>query len=728
MTEVQRAEDGRPVFVIGLTMAGAVSAGAYTAGVFDFLMRALAAHEAESARTGKGPKIVLKAISGTSAGGTTACLGVASLIAGIAESTERYAPPNGDGSTPYTVGLRKLHDIWVKELCLTGEHGLLGANDLDGMADLLSVLDGTAIDGAADRVLGEVAWAGRPYPFIAEPLDVFVTTTGIDGVVYEARFSGSDGSTGHLMARHGLARHFAVAGLGEFPMTSHWLEAWRDRGKPLRLGAEGVTIDFSGREALAAKGREPTVWTDFRETGIATGAFPGGLPARYVRATMGEHGVAASDGWAEGGAWPYEIDPDLVARPDWGAAEADAIGNATYVAVDGGACNNEPFELTRFAIRAPARAAGDGQAPAQWALEPNPRGAFDADRAVLMIDPFPEGPRFSVAWPDDPDGDARALPGLAGRLFGALIAQARFKPTELAAAMDSDVRSRHLIAPSREDEEGTKRRGAEAIASGALGGFSGFFHPAFRAHDFILGQRNCQRFLEQHFRLAAGNAVMNGGKRNDALTADRPVLMLGAALAEDIPAPKWPQMTLADLDTSFAAVGRRLDAVVSHVLRRERPVWLARVLARIGWSVWLRGIALRAVSRRIEAALLRHRLVSVRLPATVACDHGLRVLATLVAPGPDVRTALGVACAHAREDARAAARPAPVPPTAGQVAAVERVFEALEGFDVDHRYRCRRHDRRDGHQTWIVGDLGPGWARRNLWFLDVADDLPRRRR
>jgi hypothetical protein len=344
-----------------------------------------------------------------------------------------------------------------------------------------------------------------------------------------------------------------------------------------------------------------------------------------------------------------------------------------------------------------------------------------------MIDPFPEGPRFAVAWPDDPEGDARALPGLAGRLYGALIAQARFKPLELAAAMAEDVRSRRLIAPSK-GSGAAKRRGAAAIASGALGGFSGFFDEAFRRHDFVLGQRNCQRFLTTHFTLAAGNAVMNGGRRDAAGTAERPILTLPPDLTAEIAEPDWPRMDLSALEAAFAAVGRRLDAVVEHTLRTKRPVRLARALARAGWSIWGRAIARRAVERRIEAGLLAHDLIDAALPDAARTDHGRRVLATLVGPGPAVRTALGVACANARADAKARALPAPVPPTATEIAGVAAVIEALSDAEVDARYRTRRHAMRDGNQTWTIGDRGPGWARRNLPFLEVDDDLPKRPR
>ena len=72
-------------FRIGLTMAGAISAGAYTAGVFDFLIHAQAALEkAEKVKKGaqssegqapaapSAPSAPIVAMTGASAGGMTA--------------------------------------------------------------------------------------------------------------------------------------------------------------------------------------------------------------------------------------------------------------------------------------------------------------------------------------------------------------------------------------------------------------------------------------------------------------------------------------------------------------------------------------------------------------------------------------------------------------------------------------------------------------------------------
>ena len=74
-----------PVFDIALVMAGAVSAGAYTAGVLDFLVEALTAFEAEKARQpGTYPwRVRIRVISGASAGAIVGAIFASTLRPGI---------------------------------------------------------------------------------------------------------------------------------------------------------------------------------------------------------------------------------------------------------------------------------------------------------------------------------------------------------------------------------------------------------------------------------------------------------------------------------------------------------------------------------------------------------------------------------------------------------------------------------------------------------------------
>jgi len=99
-------------FVIGLALAGAISAGAYTAGVLDFLFRALASHNARVGEAG-GPKhrVVIKAMSGTSAGGVSPQLPLSSISIQRTSSPKRPST-RGKGismrSSPYTTSGSKI--------------------------------------------------------------------------------------------------------------------------------------------------------------------------------------------------------------------------------------------------------------------------------------------------------------------------------------------------------------------------------------------------------------------------------------------------------------------------------------------------------------------------------------------------------------------------------------------------------------------------------------------
>ena len=78
----------QPTFHLGLTMAGAVSAGAYTAGVIDYLLEALDTWE-KYKKTGLGTlpvpqhQVKIEVVGGASAGGVTAALMALAAKVGI---------------------------------------------------------------------------------------------------------------------------------------------------------------------------------------------------------------------------------------------------------------------------------------------------------------------------------------------------------------------------------------------------------------------------------------------------------------------------------------------------------------------------------------------------------------------------------------------------------------------------------------------------------------------
>ena len=738
MTEHPSVPAGGKPFLLGLTMAGSVSAGAYLAGVVDVLVRALNHH----AKTHGERPVILKAISGTSGGGTSASLAVASLIDGVPGEGALHpgeyrldpeAGPGAAGARDYGFALRRLHDIWVTELGLTVDRrrparttpaeaplpeplpeddetpeGLLGVADLAAARarglPAPSLLSGVAIDRAANRALKGVRWAGgAPYGFLADPLDLFITTTNMQGVVYRAEF---DRGSGHLMSRHAMARHFAVQGLGAHAHASPWLRAWRDEGLPLRLPPEGGPVDLRAR----SRTRLATAWTHLRETAVASGAFPVGLPARFVHATMAEHqAFPGEDGEpvARGGAWPLDLPRAALPTPDWGHAAPSAGGDAAYVALDGGVTNNEPFEFARFTLRPEAEEAGPGGA--DW-LAPNPRGAAEADRAVIMIDAFPEGGAFAAASPDDPlDVAAAGLPGVLGALFGAMIAQARFKPAELAAAAEPGVKSRFMIAPSRPETEGSEALASSSLlACGALGGFSGFLDLRFRQHDFILGQRNCQRFLQQHFALDPANPVFGASEGPRTERGERPIVELPPELAEPIAEPEWPRMTVAELRALAGPIRGRLQALCETQLAAMRPGPLGRAAAWAAWTLGGRARVTEIALRTLEAALIEHGLLAMELPVALHRALPRRVIARLAASEAAPLSVDAVAEGFARARRRKGDPPRTAAQLAEERAAIERTLQELHRLRRGHRYRTARVALADGGEAWVLARHAPG--------------------
>ncbi|WP_172331226.1 hypothetical protein [Mangrovicoccus sp. HB161399] len=586
-------DDGMPVFVIGLAMAGAISAGAYTAGVVDYLFRAMRAHNRRAGTPG-GPthKVLVKAISGTSAGGTTAGLIVASLLDAGGEESPAWEQPktgivpvSGGGTASFGYVLGPVYDVWVRDLRFYdrgSDTGLLAETDLGSDAPvlidrtslapekdlpLLSLLNGSYLDTVATGAIdGISAWteANAGYSFVSGALDLFLTTTAMNGVSNQIGFGGEQKFN---MTQHSLVRHFRIPRLGSgAELASPWLEDWDDVGIALDPETSvGGKIPFSDPDYTGD-------WKKFTVASIATGAFPFALPARYILSVAAELGAKSSTEPRRGGALPVDI-INGGAIPEIFPRDVAPGSPAPYVAVDGGTINNEPFEYARFAIR--KRGANPNQ------LRENPRGRSDANRAVIMIDPFPDMEKYMPLQPDA----ATKLSGLlaiGSKLLSVVIAQARFKPTELLLASDSDIHSRFIISPVRKAPDGTYLTGGNAMACGSLNGFGGFLDESFRKHDFLLGQRNCRKFLAEHFTLDPANPVMGGGPSQ---------AIIDPGEMPDIPDPAWPGIGDAALKPIFAKGQSRLTKVVNRLIDLTPLNATARKFGKWLWiPVWRGGI------------------------------------------------------------------------------------------------------------------------------------------
>lgn len=245
---------GKPAFHIGIAMAGAVSGGAYSAGVFDFLLEAL--NEWEKAKAARPNDVAvprhdvfISTVSGTSAGGITAALGLMSLAGGIRSVTEPAANPN---CPPIKRALPELYDLWVKRLRLFGsrepgkKHARNGNQNLLSTGDTKagklpdSILNSDCLTRAARESLSSITPAtyAKRLPFITDPMHLFLTRTNLNGSPRVVLF----GDEGYPIPAYEGRAHFAVFGLGarKFPgETCQWLKNGFDPGDPVNVADLG---------------------------------------------------------------------------------------------------------------------------------------------------------------------------------------------------------------------------------------------------------------------------------------------------------------------------------------------------------------------------------------------------------------------------------------------------------------------------------------------------------
>lgn len=477
---------------IGLVLGGTVSAGAYTAGVVDFLLEALTAFEAKRTSGDADAPLhrpILKAASGSSGGGICAAL---LAVAATKRITHMKSPTQAIGSFE-----NPLYNLWTTDSLNVA--AFVDSGDLDradGPADRpLSILNGDILEIVSDLAF-VTSNAPTNYPFVADPFAVNLATTNLRGVPYSIPFITDKAAGDPGIDRHGMRMH-----------AEHMRFVWSPTGKtlPATIPLDPAKFPQSISDIPTAPG-----WRDLRQAAQATSAFPLVFPARRIEKTQRR----------------YNADPGTLGgaiKPDW---PANHPRRHIFYAVDAGTVNNEPLELNRAALVGPG---------GRFAAE-----AEDIDKVVLLVDPLNGGglPEPSHQFFD-----------LVGQLLGTLIQESRFKPGELLAAAGESIFTRFLLSPTRLDAAGDPV--AQAIASDPLAGFFGFFDPGLRKHDFFLGRWNASRFLSEHFVLPATHAAFTGWSDagfdvtktiDDIPVTCRPILPLYGPAAAEPARAAWPSL------------------------------------------------------------------------------------------------------------------------------------------------------------------------------------------
>ncbi|WP_270937535.1 patatin-like phospholipase family protein [Falsiroseomonas oryzae] len=547
-------------FQIGLCMAGAVSAGAYTAGMLDFLIEALDSWEAARARGERVPshRVRLRALSGASAGGMCAAILAALLY--------RRFPPARAGSD------RSANPLWRAWVEGPRIEALLDPSDRGPQAGpLRSLLNVRVLQQIVDSVLDT---PGEPAhrPWVASSLPLALSLGNLRGVPYGMSFGGAN-LPSHKMRMHADSATFVVG----TARPEH----------PDLLPLENPASSRGGN------------WPRLGQAALASGAFPLFLQARALSRPGTDY--LKREILVPGDGHPDSIHRDAKLGslvPDWPKGTPDPYD---YLCVDGGVFDNEPLDLCRrFMMDAPGqRLVRDGRF---------------ADRSVLMVDPFPDSADDAALPADTP------LQRIVLALVEAWKMQSRFGAVDVALAAAPDVYSRMMLVPSR--GSGAEASGAP-LAAGGLGAFLGFFHQAFREHDFQLGRRNCQRFLRLHLALPTTNPLfgevpfvpadatheaelVQRWQKTPDLPAHYPVIPLIGACAQEERLPDWPRGVLKP-DSMAPPIRARMDAVVKDLLRPAPLGYFGGIAAR-GYWWWKRDELVKAAIGAIATSLREKQL------------------------------------------------------------------------------------------------------------------------
>lgn len=315
-------------FHLGITMAGAVSAGAYTAGFMDYIIEALTNWEKAKKENTSGVipqhNVIIDALGGASAGGMVSMITTLALYSGKTTPVKKV-------SNTKTGNL--LYDSWVfldddDDLYNGNKNGkttfekMLSTDDLKAGPGAPSLLNSEPIDHIAESVFNNIPDNASPkkFPsFISDDLRLLLTVTSLRPVDYKVKFSRLkskflDSTPGHKISTHDIVAHFKIN-----------YNARSDKNKYLPFYPKPPKKVDSGK---SRSNRDFLI-----NVTKATGAFPVGLAPRHFSTEFPRAYVHHS--LSERKAFTSKMDIEFDTNPK---AEFE------FTAVDGGAINNEPFD------------------------------------------------------------------------------------------------------------------------------------------------------------------------------------------------------------------------------------------------------------------------------------------------------------------------------------------------------------------------------------------------
>ena len=453
----------KQTFHLGLTMAGAVSAGAYTAGFMDYILEALS--EWENAKTEQVnnansiiPKhnVIIDAIGGASAGGMVGMISTLAMYSGNWKPVRKVSHVK-TGNILYDSWVFLDDDMSLYDGKKSGKatfEKMLDTTDITN-SGAPSLLNSQPIDHIAERVFNELpsnAGIDKLPSFISKDFRLLITLTSLRPLDYMVKLSRLkskflDETPAHRVSSHDIVAHFKL----------NYKENEKDQYLPF------LPLNSSSRDFLAKVTK-------------ATGAFPLGLKPRYFEDEFSTKYL--QNNMRVRKAFNKDMDVNF---------DGDLKSSFQFTAIDGGTINNEPFdEVLRHLVQKHGKP-----------NEENPKFG------TILIDPFPNF--FEADTAKASDFKTTSILNVLGSLVPTILNQARNKQTDTYG-----VGLFKLMAFPRKLKPGARElREHPPLATSGVGGFGGFLDIEFRKHDFFLGRDNARNFLRGFLFLECDNQNPN---------------------------------------------------------------------------------------------------------------------------------------------------------------------------------------------------------------------------
>ncbi|MEP6673940.1 MAG: hypothetical protein ABJA78_02250 [Ferruginibacter sp.] len=455
-----RQPNDNATFHIGITMAGAGSAGCYTSGVMDYIFEALQLWEQAASRNLAGYEefydlipqhnVMIDVMGGTSAGGITTLMSALYALNGNINPVTDPTAINGKKDNIF-------YDTWVRldddDDDGGGKKTLEKAWELSDLDDdkFVSLINSKVIDDVAERALavsGDFIQKVAALPsYISKDLDILQVHTSLRGIPLAIDFPSpiTNQSAQNSNPSHNSFEHFIV---------SHY-----------KLNNGNPVMD---KGFLWMNPYDQSCMHRMKQTTKATGAFPVGIKFRnfdqeiftdeYIQCVT-ERTVFNRVGRKKN----QHINWDKFPKP------------FNFVTIDGGAVNNEPFGEVMGILRNRYHQCYENGY---------------AKYGIIMIDPFPDEVDTNKTYTAQDD-----LFSVIPAIIGTLYEQSKVKKDDLVEAAEHPY-FRGEIFPRRWNDG---EKDPYPIASASVGAFGGFLNKEFRHYDFFLGRDNAKNYLRYFF-------------------------------------------------------------------------------------------------------------------------------------------------------------------------------------------------------------------------------------